>query len=217
VIVAEVGHLYCPLGLLLIDDFTGDAPLGQVEGRLDISDGAGGWLATRRRSVRTSSGVLAYPGLERRADPTGVAPVRYRARVHAELYRPLYPPKIGGGLAGGVEFDAPAWSEATPPAPMTTAPRTLVLLPASSYPFPSHVRVLHGRVLRAGQGVEDVLVGYSTTERVLTDRRGAFSLPLRWPLPSAAIAIDATPPSGPGVSVNATLPGALASSLTITL
>jgi hypothetical protein len=133
-------------------------------------------------------------------------------RVLAALYRPLYAPGLDG-----FEFDAPPCNDAVAPAPIALTPQSLVLLPASNYPFPAWVRVLRGLVRHAGAPVANALVGQGATERVLTDSRGAFSLPLRWVPETGIIPIDATPPAGPGASVNVTLPAALSRCLTITL
>ena len=54
-------------------------------------------------------------------------------------------------------------------------------------------------------------VSFGVQERVLTDERGSFCLPLRWPPLSGAITIDALDHrTGLSDSINITLPGDLA-------
>jgi hypothetical protein len=87
---SERFELYSPVGLRLIDDFTGRPPIGWIRAQLEISDGGGGWRSAEIKEKRTSGGVLIYPGLERRAEVVGAPPRLYRVGLSAEFYLPLY-------------------------------------------------------------------------------------------------------------------------------
>jgi hypothetical protein len=168
--------LYSPIGLRLIDDFTGRAPLGRVSVRLDLEVSAGVWAETDIAAVLTPSSIFTWPGLGRTREPASAPTRRYRARVAAEQYRPGYLQN-----ADGVDFNAPPWNQDNPPVPVTLGPQDLYLFSATAYDFPTWVRVLHGTVEDAtGAPVANVLVHQAATEQTLTDERGTFSLPLRW-------------------------------------
>jgi hypothetical protein len=167
--------LYCPIGLWLVDSLTGKGPIGWIRATLDVSDGAGGWLVTGVKPVVTLSGILVYPGLEKRANVAGQPPRRYRVRIEAEFYIPWYRKN-----SEGIEFDAYPWNDANPPQVMTNTPQKTLLVPAPYYPFPSHLLVLRGVVVDPdGAPVADAEVNWMNREQVLTDKRGAFGLPLR--------------------------------------
>ena len=179
---AERTFVRSPIGLLPVDDFTGGAPVGWLRALLDrFEDGA--WRPTDVRAVLTPRGVLAYPGLERRANASAAA-VRYRVRLEAEFYVPFYPPRPDGSDPEAFEFDADPYNETTQPAGQPPAPaplRTALLLPAANYPFPPEVPVLRGVVLDASdKPVARATVRRGNKEQVLTNDRGAFALPLRW-------------------------------------
>jgi hypothetical protein len=169
--------LYSPIGLRLVDDFTGRGPLGRVTARLDRQVSVGVWSPTDIGYVATESGILVWPGLGREWEPGSAPTRRYRARVEADLYRPEYLQN-----ADGIEFNAPPWDDHEPPSPMTSGSQDLYLFPEVSYDFPTWVRVLRGVVEDSATGdpVANVLVHQAAAERVLTDERGAFTLPLRW-------------------------------------
>jgi len=204
--------LYSPLGLRLVDDFTGGAPLGPIDVFLDVEDGAG-WRPTGIEAVITASSVVAFAGLGLSLD-TNRPPVRYRVRLVARFYRPAY-----RATDDGVELDAPPYDHSTPPVPITAAPQPATLLPSSAYPFPSHVPVLHGVVEDVnGDPVADAVVQEGLRERVLSDERGVFSLPLRWVADGVPTAIDAVDQrNGRNGQINVTLPAALTSNQTITV
>lgn len=167
---------YSPIGLRLVDDFTGGAPLGRVSVHLDVNVGAGSWKPTDIEAVLTSSNVFTWPGLGRARDPGHGPTRRYRARIESARYRAGYLKN-----ADGLEFDAPPWDNETPPVPVTKGPQDLYLYPSTAYDFPTWVRVLHGVVMTFSKvPVANVLVHQGSAEAVLTDERGAFSLPLRW-------------------------------------
>ena len=167
---------YSPIGLRLVDEFTGGAPLGRVSVRLELSVGAGSWKPTDVQAVLTSSNVFTWPGLGRIRDPGHSLPRRYRACIESDRYRAGYLKNVDG-----LEFDAPPWDNETPPNPVTKGPQDLYLYPSTAYDFPTWVRVLHGVVTTLSKvPVANVLVHQGSAEAVLTDERGCFSLPLRW-------------------------------------
>jgi hypothetical protein len=209
---SEHRALYSPVGLRLVDDFTGRAPLGRVGARLDRQIAIGQWAPTDLEAVRTPSNTLTWPGLGREWDPPSSPTRRYRARIAADQYRPEYLQS-----ADGFEFDAPPWNDENRPTPITSGPVDLYLFPATVYDFPTWVRVVHGFVQDAtGAPVANVLVHQSTVERALTDERGTFSLPLRWATSGQAVdAIDAR--TGRAGSHVLNLPADLQGSVTITI
>jgi hypothetical protein len=208
--------LYSPIGLRLIDDFSGSFPSGHVNAVAEERDNSGVWHQTEIKPVITPSGVLVYPGLGRSARVASQPIRRFRVSLEADYYRPRY--LIN---AVGIEFDVHPYDDATPPAVVATHPQDVVLLPAVNYPFPTQVRVLRGLVFEDAsltEGVVNVEVREGTRERVLTDERGAFSLPLRWPAFNAAVLIDAIDHrSGQSKQININLPADLLRGQTITM
>ena len=182
---------YSPAWFQLLDDVTGAAPVERVRVLLDLRDG-GQWRPTRVAAYVSPTGVIAFPGLERRRVAIGVPPRRYRIRVEAERYRPLY-----RATADGVEFDAAVHDDTTVPPPPVR--REVLLLPSPSYGYPVHVRPLRGDVVGpAGDRVPDAVVQSLTTvgtttkrERALSDDRGVFALALRWLAPGTTAPVTA--------------------------
>lgn len=206
----ETSLLFSPVGLLLVDDLTGRPPVGRIDAALELRDGPA-WRPVDRAATISASGVLLYPGLGRSTDVTQ-PPVRYRVRIESPHYRPLY--RV---TADGIEFDAPPYNDANPPAAITRFPVRALLLPAAAYPFAPFTPVIRGVVRdAAGDPVPDVLVQEGLRERTLSDARGAFSLALRWVAPSTPTVITADDQrNGRAGSINITLPAALESSQTI--
>src|SRR5260370_38945607 len=89
--INEQSKLYSPIGLRLLDELTEGAPVGKTIEYLDIRNPDNTWRKTGIKPVTTVTGVVSYPGLERHADVTGLQPRRYRVRIDAEVYVPLYP------------------------------------------------------------------------------------------------------------------------------
>jgi hypothetical protein len=113
---------------------------------------------------------------------------RFRIRLTADFYQPLY-----RASSEGIEFDAFPFNDANPPQVIASQIQDAFLTPATNYPFQAHIPVLRGDVRDAsGVRVADVLVMEGARERVLTDERGAFALPLRWAPKNGAVAINAT-------------------------
>ncbi len=212
----ERSELYSPIGLRLLDELTGERPIGRVEAFLDVRDVLGGaaWRATGIQPVRTPGGVVAWPGLERRADAGG-PPRHYRVRITADFYRPIYP----SSPYDGFEFDAFPWNDTNPPRTITRFPQDAKLAPAPGYPFPPFVPVLRGRVVdAAGKPVADADVKLAKRERVLSDERGEFALPLRFAAFGVPLDIESEHrPTGRHGDLLVTLPAALGKSQTISI
>jgi len=207
-------ELYSPIGLRPVDEMTGLAPIGRFQPLLEVSDGVGGWRRTDIKGIVTMSGVITYPALELRSEVVGVNPRRYRILLSAEFYRPLYP-----AATAGIEFDAYPYNHTNPPEIIVYQVQDLFLTPATNYPFPTHVSVLRGMVIdTAGNKIADALVTEGVRERVLSDDRGAFALPLRWVQPNGPVAINAsderTARTG---TIDVTVPADLGRSHTITI
>ena len=211
-VVSERRALYSPIGLRLVDDFTGNAPLGRVSAQLDRRVALGVWAPTDLQAVLTPSSTFTWPGLGRVQQPASAPTRRYRARIATERYRPDYL-----RTSDGIEFDAPPWDDDNAPQPITTFPVDVHLFPAPAYEFPTWVRVLRGSVQDAsGAPVSNASVSQAALEHVLSDERGTFALPLRWAINGQVVdAIDArTGRSGAHVL---NLPADLQSSVTITI
>lgn len=185
--------LHSPVWLVPFDEHTRQVHTAGVEVHLDrFDETVGGWLRLDDQAVRTPSGVIAYPGLGRRAEPWAGRPERHRVRVAAPGRRPLYPADgqpFSAGLVG-VEFLVHPWNDAHPPA-VEASPRLIRMLPGTAYPYAPGARTVHGVVRDATTGapVVNALVeargrtGQDLTpwhERTLSDTRGAFRLSLRW-------------------------------------
>ncbi len=210
----EASLTYSPIGLRLLDEFTNEPPLGKTSAYLDIRDASGVWHQTDIPATKTPNSVVSYPGLGRASD-THLVPLRhYRVRISAELYIPHYQ-----STRDGIEFDAPSYNDANPlPDPQIDhLPDDLFLTPAPNYPFQGHTPVLRGIVIDpTNKPVPNVLVSQSNKERVVTDSRGIFALPLRWVPPNTPTPIDAVDSrTGHLGTKNVTLPADLAKNFTI--
>ena len=188
---AESSVLYSPAWLIPVDILTGIAPIVTPRAALDLLAG-GQWAPTGREPVVGPSGVISYPGLGRVRDPLTAQTRHYRARFDADPYDPIRPDiylPLYRSQLDGLEFDASPYDDVNPP--MSEATPTIVeLSPTIAYTFPWDVPVLRGATVAAdATPVADVLVEASLAipqapqpriERTITDRRGAFVLPLRW-------------------------------------
>lgn len=214
ILTGERSELYPPFGLRPVDDYTGNAPMGWIRAKLDVNDGGGGWRETDIKPVFTASCTFAYPGLERSAAPVGAPPRRYRVRVDTQFYLPLYRTN-----STGIEFDVYPYNDTNPPQQYVQLPADLFLVPATNYSFPGHVAVLRGEVRDAnGDVVADALVTEQNRERVLTDTRGSFALPLRWVANPGRATIDVShAPTGRTGVINVQLPQDLGKNQTITI
>jgi len=215
----ERSELYSPVGLRLLDDLTGERPIGRVEAFLDVREGTA-WRPTGIQAVRTPGGVVAYPGLERRADASGPAR-HYRVRIAADFYRPVYPLPPYDGF----EFDAFPWNDTNPPRTITRLPRDEKLAPAPGYPFPPFVPVLRGRIVDAASqalvadaDVTFVLPPATVLSRGLSAERGEFALSLQLAEIGKSLRIEALHrPTGRKGHIDVTLPGDLGKSQTISI
>jgi hypothetical protein len=193
-----------PVALRLIDDLTGQGPIGKTDCVLFIEDAPGQWRKTGLRPLRNAGGFLIFPGLGRSREVAGQPPRRYRAEISAEFYRPFYP-----GPMDGVEFDAPPFNDDNPPAQPPSL-RDVLLVPATNYPFAPHLRVLRGQVRNAAGPTVNAEVSRGNTERVLTDEKGSYALPLRLTPNNTAVAIDAIDhTTGENGQISITLPADL--------
>lgn len=206
-----------PIALRLIDDLTGGVPVGTVGCALFVDDGAGGWVPSGVRARRSAGGLLIFPDLGRTARKgLGGAPSRsYQARFAAEFYT-WYDQRTSDGYG----FEVFPFNDAEPPPGLSGMPVAITLVPAPNYPFPAELRVLHGVVTGPDGPVANAEISRGNVDRVLTDARGAFALPLRQPALAGPVTIDATDhratPNRVGQAV-LQLPDALRTSQTIAI
>lgn len=209
----ETTRLYSPIGLRLLDELTNQPPLGNVQAILDILDTNGNWQQSSVKAVFTPSAVVSYPGLGRQTTVAGRPVQKCRVRLAADLYLPYYL-----GTSDGIAFNAYPYNDDNPPAVVSGLAVDTQLLPASNYPFPSHIPVLRGVVLDSlGTPVPNAYVTQSNNERTLTDARGTFALPLRWAKANTPIAIDAADRNGRTGTISVQLPAALSTSQKISI
>lgn len=208
--------MYVPIALRLVDDFTGSAPFATIGAALDLQDGAD-WAATGIEAVCAASGIIAYPGLGRVKDPATAPTLRYRVRLTDDNGRLIYRPAYRFSL-DGLEFDVSPWNDSQPPAAVPDQPETVFLWPGTKYPFAREIPVLRGRTIDGGGSpLADARVE-TGTERVLSDERGAFSLPIRLTAPAASIMVVAEHVrTGLSASANIPLPAGLANAIELQL
>ena len=206
--------LYSPIGLRLLDELTSEAPIGNVQVTLDILDPNGTWRQTDIPEVRTPADVVTYPGLERHHDITGLHPRQYRVRLSADYYIPYYQ-----GSQDGITFTADPYSDTQPPANVVVISTDTPLLPATNYPFATYIPVLRGVVVDpANHLVPNAFVTQGNLERVLTDSRGTFALPLRWVAPNTSVPVDANDQrTGRTGQIQIQLPTSLGTNQTISI
>ena len=212
---------YSPMGLRLVDDLTGQAPLGRLRFELHASDGTGGWTKTDVKAVVTPSAVVTFPSLGRVGDVTR-PPRIYRFHVSAEFYRPEYPDPINPQNPPSLdhyEFQADPYNDSNEPQNRITGPGDLILIPKPNYPFPAGVPVLRGRVLTpTGEPYRDAEVRRGPTHNAYSDERGEFALTLLHVPPNTPTPIDVEhKATNQQKTVQVTLPADLASSFDITL
>ncbi len=205
--------LYSQIGLKLVDEFTGKPPKYPVYADLDYQDTAGKWHTVywcppERYPVVTPNGIITYPALGRSAHAATQPVLRYRVLVRSRYYRPEYLLN-----SDGIEFNIHPYDDVNPlpPAIIPTNAQTVLMIPNTNYAYPNNVRVVSGLVQNSvGDPVANVEVRQGPRERVLTDERGAFSLPLRWPVLNATVQVDALDHrTGRNKSRNINLPGDL--------
>lgn len=170
----------------LRDDFTAAPPFGPLPFVLEELRGPpSGWVEVAIPPLR-AAGLLAFAGLGLAVDPAATPLRRFRLRYVDDPPRAIYRAAFRFTL-DALEFDVPTYNHATPPAGLPGAPDDLFLYPGAAYPFPRHLTVLRGTVRDAAGAVVDVRVAANDKDRVLTDERGAFSLPLRISQPANAV------------------------------
>ncbi len=190
--LSDKHRLFSPIGLALIDEFTSEPPFGKLRVRLEIDrDGTNQWEPTDIRAKVNSHGVVFFPGLGRRVHVSSPPQItKFRVSLDAEFYRPFYFRELTGAqFTDGLTFDSQAYNDAQPlPASdVVGLPKAeddfRLLLPAVNYPFESHIRVVRGIVTTlevSPKPLRNALVSSPNKERVITDERGEFVLPLRW-------------------------------------
>jgi hypothetical protein len=211
---AERTIVYSQIGLRLVDEFTGGPLQHRVDARLSFRDGAGNWQPLDLDPTPSPSGNLLYPGLGR-SGHFAIAPVvRHRVQIESQFYRPEYLRN-----ADALEFNIHPYDDANPPAIVPTLPQTVLMLPSVSYPYPTFVRTVRGRTRDVlGDPIANVEVTAGTAERVLSDARGEFALPLRWAPFSGNVVIDAIDHrTGRTDQLNLALPQDLLQGQTLTL
>jgi hypothetical protein len=213
-IAAERTVLYSQIGLRLVDEFTGGPLQHRVDARISFQDGAGNWQPLPLEPVPSPSGNLLYPGLGRSATFGTAVMVRHRVQLESDYYRPEYLRN-----ADALEFDVHPYDDANAPAVVPNVPQTVLMLPSTTYPYAGFVRTVRGMTLDGlGDPVANVEVTSGTTERVLSDERGVFALPLRWAPLSGGVIIDAVDHrTGRTDQINLTLPQDLLLGQTFTL
>ena len=185
VIPSERTITYSQIGLRLVDEFTGGPALHPVDADLSFQDSAGNWQRLDLRPVTSPSGNLLFPGLGRSANVAVAPVVRHRVEITSDFYRPEYLRTIDA-----LEFDVHPYNDSQPPAVLASLPQTVLLLPSTNYPHA--VRTVRGQTLDAGgDPVANVEVTHGVAERVLSDERGVFTLPLRWAPLAGLVVIDA--------------------------
>ena len=179
--------LYSQIGLRLIDEFTGGPSQHRVDAQLSYQDSAGNWQPLAAKPTPSPSGNLLFPGLGRSAQ-VAVAPiVRHRVQLESAFYRPEYLRTVDA-----LEFDIHPYDDSQPPAVLPNVPQTVLLLPSPLYPHAAFVRTISGRTLDSnGDPIANVEVTSGAVERVLSDERGVFALPLRWAPFTGNVVIDA--------------------------
>ena len=207
--LAQVQVLPAPIAIRPIDDFNSSAPIGRIDVALDRQDGAR-WVPTDVKATRTSSGVIAYPGLGKVGDPVAAPVERYRVRLIDPDERLVYQPAYQFTL-DGLEFDVSPWNDTVPPAVTPDRPETVFLWPGTNYPFPHSVAVLRGRTFDAGGApLPDARIA-TGLDHVLSDERGAFGLPVRLTAPAPSIMVIAEHArTGVSASTLVALPAGLA-------
>ena len=177
--------LYSQIGLRLVDDFTEKSLKYPVSATLEYQDSIGEWHTVKRDPVITPSGIISYPALGRSVHSAAQAILIHRVLLHSDFYIP----ELNSAVR---EFDIHPYDDDTPPAEILTHPRTVVMYPNTAYVYPNHVRVVKGLVQdNLGDPVANVEVSDGNKEMTLTDNRGAFTLPLRWPAKNATVTLDA--------------------------
>ncbi|MEU4689782.1 hypothetical protein [Actinoplanes sp. NPDC023714] len=197
----------------LVDEFTGRPP--QIAPAMRLRR-AGAEEPEEPASYRRTAGggvVFAAFDLVRRAAPAAAVSHELHVEGDAAL-RPDRP----GGYPFTVPADPARW-------PVRVGVR---LLPGPAYPYPRHVPVVHGRVLRAGAPVAEAVVevrpagGGTVTARCAADEAGRFSAGIadyrapdaRTPRP---LALAARAPDGAASAVHLLAPEDFTRSIDLTV
>jgi hypothetical protein len=210
----EHSLLCSPIGLQILDSFSGAPPFTAYGAAVDVLVGAT-WIETLLRPTRTPSGVLTLPGLGRRSNAAGnPAQQRFRLRLDSNEYIADY-----RRTADGFEFLVPPYDDVTPPAIPNANIGTLALHPSANYAYAGGVRVIHGRVLETnGARVRDAVIEFQGLDRAMTDERGEFAFGLRRAPANGPVVIDVHHDrTARSQSFNLQLPAALQANQVLTL
>lgn len=210
----ETRMLYSQIAIKLTDEFTGKYPIHDIYTELAIQRSTGAWQPLEVGASFSQSGNILFPGLGLNAN-VGVAPLeRYRVSISSDAYIPEYRRTVDA-----LEFNVHPYDHSNPPAVIPTVPDTLLLLPSVNYQFSTHVRVLRGQTVDGiGEPIPYAEITEGVRERVLSDERGTFALPLRWPVMTGPVTVDAIDHrTGRTDSLVITLPDDLLSDHTFTL
>jgi hypothetical protein len=189
VVVLESDTLWSGAAAWLVDDHDPELPVTAATVSIEIADGTG-WRKLDRAPVVTAFGTYAFPKLEKRGDARNVPSRKYRLSVYAPGYTPYY-----RFDRDGVVIDVYPYDDDRPPAVPPTRPEIIPLYPAADYPFGASAPLIYGTVLdNTGAPAPFVLVECNN-DRVLSDARGAFVLPLGRS-PAGPIVVDATDRNG---------------------
>ena len=187
VIPSERNVMYSQIGLRLVDEFTGGPSLHRADACVSIRDSAGNWQPLDTQPILSPSGYLLYPAIGRSANVATAPVVRHRVQLASDFYRPEYLRTVDA-----LEFDIHPYDDSQPPAVLPNLPHTVLLLPSAIYPYAAFVRTVRGRTLDTNSDpIANVVVTQGAAERVLSDERGVFALPLRWAPLSGTLVIDA--------------------------
>ena len=159
-----------PIAIRLVDVFTGETPIGGT--RLALKRESGEPMG-RTQPTRTQDGVYCYPNLGLTAD-TLASPRDYQITIESDYYLatttdafPVHPHNSTDPLSPG-EF--------------ATSVQQVDLIPNARYPYPSHVALIHGRLIAETDHspIGGTRVSYRGHE-TLSSRNGDFMLPVPFP------------------------------------
>lgn len=145
----DVRSLNLSFAVMLIDDYTGERPVGRIQVEIKEID---------RRALKNSSGYYFFTGLE-----TG----KYNVSINPELY---FPEEI--------IVDMSTFSDPKNPVIEVNGKPEVALKPNPRYPFPVSSTLVRGRIESgSGKPVASLKVGVKGKSiENITDKRGEFVL-----------------------------------------
>jgi hypothetical protein len=162
------------LVIACVDVFSGVAPVTPLSVRLERADPMGQWQPIDQRPAKNEGGIIAYVGLERRANARGLPAATYRFAIDSDDYIASY--------RQTKDFETVSiapWDGRAVPAPPLPAPVMVALCPRPDFRFSTGTPVVRGTVSEAigGAPVPDALI-FGFGRLTITDERGGFALPL---------------------------------------